>query len=104
MKLLGNTKYKITKVGNEENILHLGITEVVIVDSNIANNDYQHDLRVLYIFFQNKPIGELLDISSRHVKFLQTFNSDFSYIQTWFTVQNSKQIKIEVKKILPYSY
>ena len=104
MKLLGNTKYEITKVGNEENILHLGITEVVIVDCNIANNDYQHDLRVLYIFFQNKLIGELLDISSRNVKFLQTFNSDFSYIQTWFTVQNSKQIKIEVKKILPYSY
>ena len=66
MKLLSNTKYKITKVGNEENILHLGITEVVIVDCNIANNDYQHDLRVLYIFFQNKPIGQLLDISSKN--------------------------------------
>ena len=67
MKLLSNTKYKITKVGNEENILHLGNTEVVIVDCNIANNAYQHDLRVLYIFFQNKPIDQLLDISSKNV-------------------------------------
>ena len=67
MKLLGSTKYEITKVGNEENILHLGITEVVIVDCNIANNAYQHDLRVLYIFFQNKPIDQLLDISSKNV-------------------------------------
>ena len=37
MKLLRSTKYKIT---NNKNVLHLEITEVVLVHFNIANNDY----------------------------------------------------------------
>ena len=32
---------------------HLEITEVVLVHSNIVNNDYQHDSRVLYTFISN---------------------------------------------------
>ena len=41
MKLIGNTENKITKDKNGENVPHLEITEVVLVHSNIANNDYQ---------------------------------------------------------------
>ena len=41
---------------------HLEITEVVLVHSNIVNNDYQQDLRVLYTFVSNKYFGQLLDI------------------------------------------
>ena len=48
MKLLGSTKNKITKDKNGENVPHLEITEVVLVYSNIVNNDYQQDSRVLY--------------------------------------------------------
>ena len=46
MKLLGSTKNKITKGENGENILHLEITEVVLVNCNIADKDYEHDSRV----------------------------------------------------------
>ena len=60
MKLLGNTKNKITKDRNDENIPHLEITEVVLVHCNIANNDYQQDSRVLYTFVPNKPFSRLL--------------------------------------------
>ena len=35
---------------NGENVLHLGITEVVLVHCNTVDNDYQQDSRVLYIF------------------------------------------------------
>ena len=31
-----------------DNVLHLEITEVVLKNSNIVNNDYQQDLRVLF--------------------------------------------------------
>ena len=41
---------------------HLEITEVVLVDCNIIKNDYQHDSRVMCIFFPDKSIGQLLDI------------------------------------------
>ena len=40
MKLLGSTKNKTTKDKNGENVLHLEITEVVLVHYNIVNSDY----------------------------------------------------------------
>ena len=55
MKLLGSNKNKITKNKNGENVPPLQITEVVVVDCNIVDNDYQQDLRVLYTFVSNKP-------------------------------------------------
>ena len=50
MKLLGSTENKITKDKNGENVSHLEITEVVLVHCNMVNNDYQQDLRVLFLF------------------------------------------------------
>ena len=63
MKLLGSTENKTTKDKNGENVLHLEITEVVLVHCNIVNNDYQQDSRVLYMFVPNKPFDNLLEIS-----------------------------------------
>ena len=63
MKLLGSTKKKIAKDKNRENVLHLEITEVVLVHYNIVNNFYQQDSRVLYTFVPNKPFGSLIEIS-----------------------------------------
>ena len=37
MKLLGSTKGKITKNENGENVLHLEITEIVLVNCKIIN-------------------------------------------------------------------
>ena len=93
IKLLGSTKNKITKDRNGENLPHLEITEVVLVHFNIVNNDYQHDSRVLYTFVPNKPFGKLLDITTKNFIFLKTFNSEFSYIEVWFTDQNSEPLE-----------
>ena len=57
------TKIKKTTDKNGENVLHLQITEVVLVHCDIVNNDYQQDSRVLYTFVPNKPFGSLLEIS-----------------------------------------
>ena len=95
MKLLGSTKNKITKDKNGENVPHLEITEVVLVHSNIVNNDYQQDSGVLYTFVPNKPFGSLLEISPTNHIFLQTFNSEYNEIEVWFTDQNSKPLEIE---------
>ena len=40
MKLLGNTKNKVTKDKNGEKLPHLEITEVLLVHCNIVNNHY----------------------------------------------------------------
>ena len=63
MKLLGSTGNKITKNKNGENLLHLEITEVVLLHCNIDNIDYQQGSRVLYTFVPNKPFGSLLENS-----------------------------------------
>ena len=95
MKLLRSTKNKITKDKNGENVLHLEITEVVLVHCNIVNNDYQQDSRVLYTFVPNKPFGSLLEISPTNHIFLKTFNSEFQDIEVWYTDQNSQPLEIE---------
>ena len=43
IKLLGSTKNKINKDKNGGNVLHLEITEVVLVHCDIVKNDYQKD-------------------------------------------------------------
>ena len=95
MKLLGNTKNKITKYKNDENVPHLEMTEVVLVHCNIANNYYQQDSRVLYRFVPNKPFGILLEISPTNHIFLKTFNSEYNEIKVWFTDQNSQPLEME---------
>ena len=97
MKLLGSTKSKITKDENSANVARLEITKVVLVHCNIVNNYYQQDSRVLFTFVPNKSFGQLLDILSKTFIFLKTFNSEFSYIEVWFTDQNSKPLEIEDK-------
>ena len=63
MKLFGSTKSKITKDTNGQNMSHLEITKVLLVQCNIVNNDYQQDSRVLYTFASNESFDQLLDIS-----------------------------------------
>ena len=49
-----------------ENVPHLEFTELVLVNSNIVNSDYQHDSRVFYTFLPNKLFGQLLDASPKN--------------------------------------
>ena len=95
MKLLENTKNKITKDKNSENVPYIEITEVVLVHCDFVNNDYQQDSRVLYAFVPNKSFRSLLESTPTNHIFLITFNSEYSKIKVWFTDQNSKSEDIE---------
>ena len=46
---------------------------------------YQHDSNVMYTFVPNKSFSQLIDISPKTFMNLETINSEFSYIQVWFT-------------------
>ena len=76
---------------------HLENAEVVLVHCNIANNNYQQNTRVLYIFVPNETFGQLLDISPKTFIFLKTFDSQFLHIEVWLTDQISKPLEIEDK-------
>ena len=43
IKLLGSTKSKITKDESGENVPHLEITKVILVQCNIVNSDLRQD-------------------------------------------------------------
>ena len=90
MKLFGITKNKITE---DANLPHLEITEEVLVHCKIVKHDYQQGSNVLYTFVPNKSFGQFLDISPKNYIFLKTFDSEFSYIEVWFTDQNAKPLK-----------
>ena len=54
LKSFESTKSQINKDKIGKNVTHLEITEIVLIDCNIVNNDYQRDLKVLYTFVPNK--------------------------------------------------
>ena len=86
--MLGSIKSKINKDKNGENVHHLKLTEVVLVHCNIKESDYRQDSRVLYIFVPNKSFDQLLDTSPNNYIILRYSNSEFSYIEVYFKIQN----------------
>ena len=66
--MLGSTERRIIKEKNGENPQQLEITEVVLVQCNIVNNQYNHDSRILCLFVSNKSFGQLLnDSPTNHI-------------------------------------
>ena len=97
MKLLGSTKSKRIRYENRKNLPHLKIIEVVLIHCNIVKSNHQQDSRVLYTYFPNKSFGQLLNISHKILIFLKNFDSEFSFIEVWFTDENSKPLVIDNK-------
>ena len=74
----------------------LEIVEVVLVQCNLVQNDYQHtSTKVLFTFVPNKEFGQLINISPHAFTMMNTVNTEFSYVEVWFTDQASKALKIE---------
>ena len=51
----------------------------------------------MYTFVPNNSFGQSLDISHDNFTFLKTFDSEFSYIEVWFTDQKSNPLEKEDK-------
>ena len=69
--------------------------EVVLVHCNLVNNNYQQASKVLFTFVPNKQFGQLINIEPYSLTMLSTTNTDFSFVEVWFTDQNSEPLKIE---------
>ena len=95
MKLLGNTKKDVDKDKDGENVPKLESVEVVLVHCNLVKNDYQHTSKVLFSFVPNKQFGQLINISPHSLTMMNTVNTEFSYVEVWFTDQVSKALEIE---------
>ena len=69
--------------------------EVVLVHFNLVKNDYQHTSKALFIFVPNKEFGQLINILPHSLMMMNTVNTEFSFVEVWFTDQASKALEIE---------
>ena len=95
MKLLESGKKDVDKYKDGENVPKLESVEVVLVHCNLVKNDYKHTSKVLFIFVPNKQFGQLINISPHSLTMMNTINTEFSFIEVWFTDQASKALEIE---------
>ena len=95
MKLFGSTKRAVDKYKDGENVPKLESVEVVLVHCNLVKNNYQHTSKVLYTFVPNKEFGLLINISSYSLTMMNSANTEFSFVEVWFTDQVSKALEIE---------
>ena len=95
MKLLGCTKKDVDKDKDGEDVPKLESVEVVLVHCNLVNNNYQQASKVLFTFVPNKQFGQLINIAPHSLTMLSTTNTEFSFIEVWFTDQNSEPLEIE---------
>ena len=95
MKLLGSTKNVVDNDKNGENGPKLEIVQVVLVHCNLVKNDFQHTSKLLFTFAPNKKFGKLINISPHVFTMMNTVNTEFTFVEVWFTDQASGALDIE---------
>ena len=73
----------------------LGSTKKDVDSDKNSENDYQHTSKVLFSFVPNKQSGQLINISRHSLTMMNTVNTEFSFVEFWFTDQTSKSPEIE---------
>ena len=97
MKLFGSPKNVTDKTKNWEKVAGLEVVEVVLVQCNLVDNQYQQKSEVLYTFTPNKSYAYLLNVEPSNLVFLKTYNTEFDKIIITFTDQNGRPLEIEDK-------
>ena len=95
MKLLEGTKKDVDHDKDGEDVPKLGSVEVALVFCNLVNNNYQQTSKVLFTFVPNKQFEQLINIAPHSLTMLGTTNTEFSFIELWFTDKNSESLEIE---------
>ena len=95
MKLLGSSSDTSDGDKNSELVPKLESVDLVLVHCNLVNNSYQQASRVLFTFVPNKMYGQLFTVSPETLIMLKTVNTEFSFIEIWFTDQNNRPLEIE---------
>ena len=62
---------------------------------NLVNNNCQQASKVLFTFVSTKKFRQSINISPHSLTMLSTSNTEFSFIDVWFTDQNSEPLKIK---------
>ena len=102
LELLTNETMRLLGVGpiidatkNVENVPKLEILRNVLVFCNLVENVYLQDSKLLFSFAPNSRFGSLLSITPQVLKYCDTVDSIFDYIEISFTDQNGGPLEID---------
>ena len=94
IRLLGDGPIiDITK--NGEDVPKLEIVRNVLVFCNLTQNIYLQDSKLLFSFVPNSRFGSLLSITLQVLKYCDTVDSIFDYIEISLTDQNGWPLQID---------
>ena len=82
---------------NREKVSSLEVVEVVLVQCNLVDNQYQQNFEISYTFTANKSYAYLLNVGPSNLVFLKTYNIESDEIIITFTNQNGTPLEIEDK-------
>ena len=51
--------------------------------------------KLLFSFVSNRQFGQLINISPHSLTMMKTVNTEFSFVDVWFTEKTSKALEIE---------
>ena len=71
MKLFGSIEKLLSKTKKRENLPSLELAEVVLVQCNLVNNQYQQKSEVSYTFTSNKSYTYLLNVELSNLVFFK---------------------------------
>ena len=75
----------------------LETVEVVSVECNLVDNQYQQKFEVLYTLTPNISYAYLLNVEPNNLVFLKTYNTEFDEIIIRFADQEGKPLEIDDK-------
>ena len=90
MKLLWHQK----KTKNGETVPSFEVVEIVLVQCNLLNNQYQEKSEVLYLYTPTKSYAYLLHVNPSNLVLLKTYNTEFDEIIITFTDQTGRLLEI----------
>ena len=90
MRLLGSSADTTDSDKNSELVPKFESVDLVLVHCNLVNNSYQQASKVLFTFVPNKKYGQLITIPPNSLIMLKTINTEFSFIEIWFTDQDNR--------------
>ena len=94
MGLLGDEPI-IDTTKNDENVPRLIIVRNVLVFCRLVQNVYLQDSKLLFSFVPNSRFGSLLSITPQVLKYCETVDSTFDYIEISFTDQNGRPLEMD---------
>ena len=85
------------KTKNREKVPSLEVVKVVLVQCNLADNQYQQKSEVLHTLTPNKSYAYLLNVEPSNLVLLKTYNTEFDEVMITFADQNGRPLEIEDK-------